>query len=109
MRDDVNCTFEQALGCFPRPAFAVYLKGLESVATLPKDISARIAQEKGILPSGSPRIFLKADKDMTFIPSTKADRLRDAPNTVFARCLYLSRVTGFTDCGIPTKLMQTDR
>ena len=98
LRGDLNCTFEQ--GCGPKPAFAVYLKGLESVVALPKDMSTRIAHEKGVLPCGPPRTFLKAGENKTSIPSKKADRLKDAPHTVFARCLY-QRTVG--------KVMQADR
>ena len=89
LRDDINCTFKK--GDVARPAYAIYLKALESLVTLPKDLSARVAQDKHILSSGPPRTFLKPGKDMTFIPSAKSDRVRDAPNTVFVRCLYVSK------------------
>ena len=89
MRDDINCTFKK--GDVARPAYAIYLKALGSLVTLPKDLSARVAQDKHILSSGPPRTFLKPGKDMSFIPSAKSDRVRDAPNTVFVRCLYVSK------------------
>ena len=71
--------------------YAIYLKALGSLVMLPKDLSARVAQDKHILSSGPPRTFLKPGKDMSFIPSVKSDRVRDAPNTVFVRCLYVSK------------------
>ena len=89
LRDDINCTFKK--GDVARPAYAIYLKALGSLVTLPKDLSARVAQDKHILSSGPPRTFLKPGKDMSFIPSAKSDRVRDAPNTVFVRCLYVSK------------------
>ena len=85
LRGDINCTFEQ--GCGPKPALAVYLKGLELVVALPKDMSARIVHEKSVLPCGPPRTFLKAGENVSY----KADHLKDVPHTVFARCLYISK------------------
>ena len=89
MRGDANCTFKR--GCFPRPTFAVNLKALETMVTLPKNLLARVAQEKGILPSGPGRTFLKPGRNLSYIPSSKRNRMKDAPNTVFVRCLYLSK------------------
>ena len=90
MRGDVNCTFEK--GCFPRPAFAVNLKVLEMMVTLPKNLSARTAQEKGILPSGPGRTFLKPGRNLSYIPSSKRDRMKDAPNTVYDVCTYQRKI-----------------
>ena len=90
LRDDIKCTFQE--GSSPKPAFAVFLKGLEAVISkLPKNFHARVAQGKDLLPAGPPRTFLKPRKDMAYIPSTKADRSKHAPNTVFARCMYISK------------------
>ena len=90
LRDDINCTFQE--GSTPKPAFAVFLKRLEVIITkLPNNFHARIAQGKNVLIAGPPRTFLKPGMDLSYIPSTKADRFKNAPNTVFSRCLYISK------------------
>lgn len=89
LRDDIKCTFQE--GSTPKPAFAVFLKGLNVITKLPNNFHARVTQGKIVLTTGPPRTFLKPGMDLSYIPSTKADRFKNAPNTVFSRCLYISK------------------
>ena len=87
LRGDLHCTFTP--GASPKPAYAVFLKALGEVVSLSCDITARVSHQPGIIVSGSPRTFLKSDADLSYIPSGRLDRRKDAPYTVFARALYI--------------------
>lgn len=71
--------------------YAVYLRGLQNYVTMPPELLGCLKLLPYVLVSGPHRTFLKEDSILEYIPGGRADRTKEAPNTIFVRALQIKK------------------
>ncbi len=75
----------------PEPAFAVNLKALECIVSVPRNLAQRLANQPDVVYSKTARTFLRPKSQLTYVPGGRSDRKKGAPNTVYTRAFFIAK------------------